>query len=95
MAKFLSVALLAAGAAGVAKIIKDKGADPKKLVTDAVQTVKYNNVISGKFIYNSTKLKLIDLVQLLTKYIFKQHIIKSATLLHAIFGRYVLISEFA
>ena len=49
MAKFLPVALLAAGAAGIAKIIKDKGADPKKLVTDAVQTVKYNNVISGKF----------------------------------------------
>ena len=49
MAKFLSAALLAAGAAGVAKIIKDKSSDPKKLVSNAIQTVKYNGVISGKY----------------------------------------------
>ena len=49
MAKLLPVALLAAGAAGVAKIIKDKGADPKKLIADAVQNVKYNGSISGKY----------------------------------------------
>ena len=49
MAKFLSAALLAAGAAGVAKIIKDKSSDPKKLVCNAIQTVKYNGVISGKY----------------------------------------------
>ena len=49
MAKLLPIAMLAAGAAGVAKLIKDKGADPKKLVADAVQTVKYNGSISGKY----------------------------------------------
>lgn len=49
MSKIISAALLAAGAAGVAKLIKNKGIEPKNILNDAVDSVKYNGSISGKY----------------------------------------------
>lgn len=49
MAKLLSTALLAAGAAGVAKLVKDKGLNPKEVIDGAVQSVKYNRAIDGEY----------------------------------------------
>ncbi len=49
MAKLFSAALLAAGAAGFAKLVKDKGVNPKDIVDGAFQSVKYNRSIDGEY----------------------------------------------